>query len=483
MRIYLALFFLVITYSFSFSQKKEKYWLYHTASEASSIKDSLDNWSIQLNFHSDWINAYSTSLDETQLLFLRGKLKRKKIEKAGHLVPLFQKDHTAKELGYALEQINAEALISQKLTGKGVKIGIVDGGFLNAPSSKSLVHLFENNKIANYKDFITPKLKHYGGYKKLDDQHGTDVWEMIGGINIENKIQFGLATRATYYLARTDHGAGEKRIEEDYFIAALEWMSKQGVRLVNTSLGYTNGYNNPKENYTPEQMDGSSAIAKATQHAIEEKGMIIVGAAGNEGNLPWKVINTPADAKGVISVGASKNTLLDKMGYSSIGPLYLDYIKPELTCFSSSGTSFSAPIITGLVACMIEQDPTLTNSEIKSILLQSCSLYPYGNNYIGYGNPDGAKIIKSLLTNDPIESNVNTVYHKNKRFWFKNRFRIKSDGKTVVIYHKYDHWKVLEKKLILSDKKKITVIRPNKVTQSTVVAGSKILEIFWDSKK
>lgn len=486
-----SLYILLILISTSVSGRQtDKYWLYYPDSiSANSWRDSLEVWGVEEAYYSRWLNASSVSATVNKHKFLQTQ-DQFKIQKQGYLISSALPDFSDDKLSYALEQIGADHFIDNNLTGKGIKIGIIDGGFLEAPKNQNLHHFFDNQQVAAYKDFITPKLKPYGGNSNLDDQHGTEVWEMLGGYSAQKKIRYGLATGATYYLARTDHGAGEKRIEEEYFVKALEWMHKQGVKLVNTSLGYTNGYDTESENYTPDQMDGSSAIAIATQYAIENKGMVIVGAAGNEGNLPWKVINTPADARDVIAVGASKNKLLDKMSYSSIGPVYLEYLKPELTCYSSTGTSFAAPVITGLIACMMEYNKELTNQQIRDILLQSCDLYPYGNNYIGYGNPNGEKIINLLKYNQPIQSGVKTIQIKparisinkllNKSPKTPDKYKFKPKSNSIVIYHKYDEWKVLKKEIVIHEEGKLLVRKIENSTQTTIVDGSNVYELFWN---
>lgn len=471
-------------------QHAEKYWLYYPDNELNSDwRDSIRFWGIHESYYSEWLRASSIEATKLQRALIQNHPELT-LQKQGELYRNSESEGSSENLSYALEQIGAEHFIKINLTGKGVKIGIIDGGFLGAPKNETLSHFFKNKQIAAYKDFITPKLKAYGGSPNLDDHHGTEVWEMLGGYSTEKEIRYGLATGATYYLARTDHGSGEKRIEEEYFVEALEWMSKRGVKLVNTSLGYTNGYDNESENYTPDQMDGSSAIAKATQYAIEKKGMIVVGAAGNEGNIAWKVINTPADAKDVIAVGASKNNLLDKMDYSSIGPIYLDYVKPELTCYSGTGTSFSTPVITGLIACMLEYSPSLTSIQVREILLKSCDLYPYGNNYIGYGNPSIEKIVLLLKDSIPINSNVKVIKIEPKQFSisrllgkffeYPDRFKIKPGNQSVVVYHKYDKWKVVEKKILIPEKKRITIKRHKNATQTTVAVGNSFYELFWN---
>ena len=142
------------------------------------------------------------------------------------------------QLGFALEQINGQAIIDAGLTGDGVKIGIIDGGFLKADKSESLARLFQENLVGGYKDYLDPEADDFAGHIAFDDLHGTEVWTLIGGVSELKDTQYGLATEATYYLARTDHGGYERRQEELNAIEAMEWMAEQGVQIINISLGY-----------------------------------------------------------------------------------------------------------------------------------------------------------------------------------------------------------------------------------------------------
>ena len=378
------------------------------------------------------------------------------------------------ELSFALEQIEGQILLDKGATGQGVKIGVIDGGFLKADEDASLNHLFENQLIANYKDYITPDLEAYGGSGHLDDRHGTGVMKMLGGIDPASKIQFGLATGATYYLARTDHGAFEKRLEEDLLIQALEEMEKQGVRLVNISLGYARGYQNAAENYSPEDMDGSSMIARAVDHAFFEKDMLVVVAAGNEGNdKRWRVLSTPGDAAGALTVGATKLKLWDRMEYSSIGPTFLDYVKPDISCYSSSGTSYATPVITGLAACIMELYPDLDVRAIKAAIIQAGNFYPYGNNHVGFGVPQASRllqILEGVTVDSPklVSSQKNTIE-------LPGNFK----GQLMAVYHKQDSVTVVEREVSRIRQPKLKIWREEKADFTTVLIGKRVIEIDW----
>lgn len=422
-------------------------------------------------FCSEWLEACSYELTPAEV----AKLGLGTAQKVLQFEPLSTGGEIP-TLSFTLEQIEGHLLIDKGITGRGVKIGVIDGGFLDAPEDQTLSHLFENERIASYKDYITPDYRDYGGNGSLDDKHGNGVLKMIAGIDPASKIQFGLATEATFYLARTDHGAYEKRLEEDYLIEALEAMEREDVRLVNVSLGYAKGYKNTSENYTPEDMDGSSMVAQAIDHAFYEKNMLVVVAAGNEGNdKKWRVLSTPGDSKGALTVGATKLKIWDRMDYSSIGPEYLPYNKPDIACYSSYGTSYATPIITGLAACIMQQYPDLTAAEIKEAIMNSGNLYPYANNYLGNGVPQISQLLR-ILSNEPVP-NPELVISKKKTF----EIETEQKRELIAVYHKKDSSRVLSREISKIKDHKIKIWREKEAAFTTVLLGKKVIEIEWQN--
>lgn len=461
---------LVLLLIFSVPLKaQKKYWVFHknlTEKSVSILLPEPENCS-------EWLGAcsYFLTLDQQQ------NLREQKISISPVLnFSYLQASGEMENLGFALEQIEAEVFISKGLTGKGIKIGIIDGGFLKADEDASLEHFFENNLVRGYKDYVTPDLQEYQGAKGLADDHGTEVWQLIGGHNRAKNVRFGLATEAEYYLARTDHGAYERRIEEDYMIEALEWMEKNGVRLVNISLGYNKGYNDPGENYQVEQMDGkTTAIARAVEIAATEKGMLIVVAAGNEArDSSWQILSSPGDAEHVLTVGSSKFEIWDKMNYSSIGPEFLAYVKPDVVIYSALGTSYSTPIVTGLAACIWQLEPDLTNLELINILKRAGNFYPYPNNYVGYGVPTCPDILQVLKGEEPgrpskIRTSRNVYVHRGK-----------FDVNYLVAFHKKDDRNVLGRVVYRPLGKKVKIKRLEEAKQTSLLIGKDVVEIFWE---
>lgn len=455
---------LMLVHLNSFSQAK--YWI--KKNDVRIVQDVLQKEAINC---SDWLAFCTFELTHKELKVLQ------KFHLQHSIVQQFipQTTHEiSSTLGFALEQVKAEHFISKGLNGKGVKIGIIDGGFLGADKNESLTHFFQNGQIKYYKDYVTPDLEIYGGVQGLDDNHGTEVWQLIGGNHPEKNILYGLATAADVYLARTDHGAYEKRIEEDLLIQALEDMDSMGVKLVNISLGYNLGFTNASENYSPDQMDGqTSKLAQAVDYAAQHRGMLIVVAAGNEGSLKWQTLSTPGDAKYALTVGSSKQKVWDKIDYSSIGPDYTDFVKPDISVYSTQGTSFSTPVVTGMAACIWQLDSTLTNFEIIQLFQKAGNFYPYPNNYLGYGVPTCDEILK-VYHQQPRE--MNSPIHTTKEMI---KITVPKEVKYTVVFHKKDSIHVLHR-VIYRQNGKLKVKKPEGTMQSSILLDQKVTEIFWE---
>ena len=438
---------------------------------------------IQTISHSKWLNAVSADLDQEQIDWLKKQPYVKKVVLIDRYFRTLKFD-PSDEMAYAtaISQMEPRAFGADNLTAKGVIVGVIDAGFYDCHRRKSLSSIFEEERVLGARDFVNPEREDlFRKPKTHADSHGTKVLEMIAGQKMSRSKQFGFATGASFYLARTDDGNNEFRGEEDYWIAAMEWMDSLGVRIINTSLGYALGFDDPNENYHPSDMDGKTAmISKAAQIAADEKGLLLVVSAGNEGLDPdWRIVSAPADVEGVLSVGATTH-FGNRASYSSIGPTSLDYLKPNVVCYSLDGTSFSAPVITGFAACLLEKKPTATNKELIKVIEQSASLYPYGNNYVGYGVPKASKAI-NLLNDKTVSNNFKEKVVKGKDFVLLKASKDES-VQYALVYHKTNEkhvWK--EQGIKISSKGKIKLKRPKKAVRSTVIIDSEnAYEIIWE---
>ncbi len=433
---------------------------------------------IKMHFQSKWLNTISVTIPDNLIIKAKSISYVTAIEPIRELTPL-NISATEKEYSYALEQIKAHFLIdTMKLTGKGVKIGVIDGGFMKANKDPALQEMVENEQVVYFKDYLLSSNEDpFYGRRIFSDDHGTDVLKMITGVNTSLGMQYGMATKAHFYLARTDHGIREQRVEEDYWISALESFYDMGIKLVNSSLGYSDGFDKRKENHSIKEVDGKSSLITQAAQKASEKGMLLVIAAGNEGGKKWEVLSLPADAKDVLSVGSSRFDEWSKVYFSSIGPEKLKFIKPDVVCFSSNGTSFSAPVITGLAACILEYDSTLTNYEVMDIIKQSAHLYETPNNYLGYGVPDAYKI-SELLKNNKLSSKLMRVQQQG------GQYKLDLDGSVeeINIFHKKNQT-IVESQNTLDLKKEegfVIIERKDKAAFTTIVNKDQLLiEIEW----
>ncbi len=375
-------------------------------------------------------------------------------------------------LDSAINLLNADVLLKKGLTGKNVKIGIIDVGFAHAPNEPTLTHVFRNGKVKGIRDFVQPTDPNFFGSRSDMDQHGAMVLKYVAGN--DGSTQYGLAPDALFYLARTDDGAREYRTEQEYFKTALEWMHKEGVRLVNVSLGYGYGFDDPAENYEPKEMDGVTSMISATvKEFVEKYDMIIVTSMGNDGDNPWKIQTAPADVEGAVSVGLVDKQL-QKKSISAEGADFLSFLKPDATCFNNiGGTSFAAPVVTGLVACMLQEKPNLTSAEVRSIIHKSGHLYPFGNNYLGYGVPDARKILGLIKNASKYEKGRTLIVSQPQVV-----FNADTCGNTVTVFHKKDKWIVLKQESLSAENNQFVIRYPGDIVRHRLIVDDKLKQEF-----
>lgn len=288
--------------------------------------------------------------------------------------------------------MNMDTLRARGLTGKGVRIAVLDAGFKGADTHPAFAHLHEKGRILASRDFFSEKKDAY-----FHSGHGTAVLSCIAGYFKGRPL--GAAPDAEFLLARTEHNLWEPEIEEDHWLAAMEWADTEGADMISASLGYA------KKRYTYSQMDGrTTKVTRAAALAVR-KGMLVVNSAGNEGGGKFRYLAAPADADSVLSVGGSYPMVRYPMWFSSHGPNYRKVLKPEIAAPGVvvgahkkggykvfPGTSFSCPLITGLAAALMQADPAATNMEIRQQIIELGHFYPYYDYRLGYGVPDAARL-------------------------------------------------------------------------------------------
>ncbi|AXE16321.1 peptidase S8 [Runella rosea] len=433
---------------------------------------------------SRWFNAVSARLTAEQLQAVQSLPFVSKVQPInGQFYIAKTQPNRRSAMAPVMTQVQADEFKKAGLNGKGITIGVIDAGFLEAPTNNLLKHIFDRKAILDKRDYVNPPLtysdKFYTTAETFSDFHGTEVMSAISGANRSESAQNGLATESQFYLARTDHGTREFRGEEDNWVAAMEWMDSLGVRLINTSLGYAQGFTDPNENYQINQMDGkTSIISQAAQLAADKKGILVIVSAGNEGDDPsWRIISTPADAQGVLAIGATNQRYWNRIGYSSIGPEFLPYLKPNVSCFSLYGTSLSAPVITGFAACLMQANPTLTNKQLINLIEKSAHLYPYGNNFVGYGVPLASRAL-ALLQN-PAESGT-TYAREIKASGTSHTLKLPGTSDMVSVFHKKSSMHVLTQEIVRLREGQLTIQRLEGETHTTIDLKTEVIEVVWE---
>lgn len=300
--------------------------------------------------------------------------------------------------GFGYNQANmigVDYLHALGYTGEDMIIAVLDAGFFSVNTLSIFDSIRSNGQILGTRDFVNP-----GNDVYSQSTHGMSVLSIMGG-NLPGQL-VGTAPHASYWLLRTEDANSEFRIEEDNWIAGAEFADSVGADVLNTSLGYTEFWD-PAQNYTYADMNGNTARITIGANMASSKGMLCVNSAGNSGNSPWKYIGAPADGFDILAVGAVDANGV-QASFSSIGPSHDGRVKPNVTAmgegtavvYSSgnvgpgNGTSFSGPVVAGAAACLWQANPTLTNTELKSFIEQSASLYPSWDTLFGYGIPNFA---------------------------------------------------------------------------------------------
>nr|WP_319397262.1 S8 family serine peptidase [uncultured Carboxylicivirga sp.] len=316
------------------------------------------------------------------------------------------KSQNSEVYGKAWEQIgtvNGQQLHERGYRGEGIHIAVIDAGFDSADRMPTLDHLWQNEQILGYKDFVDPNSNIF-----TTDSHGMKVLSIMGG-KIDNTY-IGTAPGASYWLLRTEDAASETPVEPDYWVCAAEFADSVGVDVINSSLGYYE-FDPPFTSYTYANLDGTSRASKAAEIAAS-KGMIVVVSAGNEGGDDWHYIGVPADANNILSVAAMQ-TDSTRAYFSSYGPSYDQRVKPEIAALGypaavqslgggiefGAGTSYSSPVIAGLVACLWQAFPSFTASKIVDLIITNADNYANPDDSFGYGIPDfNASFITKVTT-------------------------------------------------------------------------------------
>ena len=296
---------------------------------------------------------------------------------------------------------NLTALHEAGFEGQGILMAICDGSFYNADK----VECFRQDQLLGHFDLTDDADKGYPFFGTTGD-HGTECLSTISGIRED---YYGAATKAQYYLMRSEEEETESPKEMDNLVAALEKADSLGVNIFSVSLGYVH-FDNPEWDIPKSAFDGRSTRASLAATIAARKGMLVCIAAGNEGDEwgnPPHTLGIPADADSTLTVGAV-NTSGIIGGFSSYGPTSDLRVKPEVCAvgvkatlvnhanaiMQANGTSFATPLLAGFAAALWSALPDENAMQIRERILLSSNRYddPDTENYqYGYGIPDAWK--------------------------------------------------------------------------------------------
>lgn len=289
--------------------------------------------------------------------------------------------------------LEGPALRAAGLDGQGMRIAVFDVGFRGIPRHPAFQELMASKRVVATHDFLRNRDDVYS-----TGSHGTEVMGCLAGRLPAGPggtpgPALGLAPEAEYLLARTEQLHRERYAEEEAWLAAVEWADRLGADIINSSLAYT------EQRYFPEQMNGRLSLISRAANLAARKGLLVVSAAGNDGDNDWVRIGTPADADSVLAVGGVDPETGLHVDFSSYGPTADRRPKPNVSAFGIvltttptdyerlEGTSFSAPLVAGLAACIWQKNRSLTAMQLFQGLEKSAELYPYFDYAHGFGRP------------------------------------------------------------------------------------------------
>jgi len=309
-----------------------------------------------------------------------------------------------------IEMLNGQLLHQANYTGNGKIIAVLDSGFTGVENIVPFNRMFTNGLYLGGYNFVTGNTNVFSSHN-----HGTMTLSCMVG-NVDGQL-VGTAPDASYYLFITEDISSENPVEESYWVQAAEEADRLGADIISTSLGYF-GYDNPSYSHAYSDMTGNTAFASQGANIAYSKGMIVVASAGNDGGDLEPHIGVPAEATNVLAVGAVKYDRTYAL-FSSIGPSFDGRVKPDVmakgaettvsntdgTIVTANGTSFSCPVMAGMIASFWQAIPWASNQQVLDFVKQSADRFTNPDIYYGYGIPDFQLALNTALL---------SVSHDNK---------------------------------------------------------------------
>lgn len=267
-------------------------------------------------------------------------------------------------LNTSVPKINAPQVWAAGFKGQGIKVAVIDTGIDDT-------HPDFAGRIVASKSFV-------GDSARDDNGHGSHVAGIIAGSGAKSGGKYvGVAPEASLYVAKVLRANGSGAMSG--VMSGIEWaVLEQKVQVINLSLGGSGS------------CDGTDALSTMCDEAVQQAGVVVCVAAGNEGP-ETKTVGSPGCARRVITIGATDDT--DRIAnFSSRGPTADGRTKPDIVFpgvgiiapqaagtrlgrvveegyVSADGTSMATPHAAGVAALMLQANPNLSAEQVKTLMM------------------------------------------------------------------------------------------------------------------
>jgi serine protease AprX len=302
------------------------------------------------------------------------------------------------------------------IQGKAIGVAVIDSGV--NPNGDLYTTMGVNRQVADIRFNSDFNQSVYDGYG-----HGTHVASIVGGDGSESSGQYiGVAPMANIINVKVSNDDGSAAMAD--IVRGLQWVlenkAKYNIRVVNLSLNST-----VAESYQTSPLDAAVEI-------LWFNGVVVVVSAGNKGS---NAIYPPANDPFVITVGATDDKGTGSISddavasFSAYGKTENGAVKPDLVApgknivarlvnmnmglagahpgnvvnnqyFRMSGTSMAAPMVSGAVALLLQDEPDLTPDQVKFRLMTTANKAwaGYSAGAAGAGYLDVAALVKGSST-------------------------------------------------------------------------------------
>ncbi|MEQ1831917.1 MAG: S8 family serine peptidase [Candidatus Eisenbacteria bacterium] len=344
-----------------------------------------------------------------------------------------------------LQRLNVIAVHDSGYIGTGINVCVLDDGFNWYRKHQTLRTIPVG--AGRTRDFIR------GGTSvqdtvdfPLDFQHGTTTLSTVAGR--WSGVYLSPAFGCNVALARTENSASEKPIEMVYWGMGAEWADSLGCDILTSSLGYNLFPDSAGHDVTYPMLDGHTSIVTRAAEIAAAKGILVVNSAGNDGNNArvGRKLSAPGDANGdsVLAI-AAVDSLGVRASFSSKGPTYDGRIKPDLAAqgvqvllaaptsdpnllMRANGTSYAAPLVAGVAACLMQARPDWPPVWIIEALKRTASHASAPDTLTGWGIPDALAALRYVPDTLGVPEGVGTV---RLHFAGPNPLRVSGPGAQV----------------------------------------------------